>query len=557
MDKQPAELKANEKKIKLKEKKWVKWVCLAAAAAVVVVCFLVLRGGSGGGGDVTYTLADVERGTISKTVTASGALSAPDTYEFENPVDMTVTGYLASVGDSVRAGDVLAAADPHSLDAGINSLSAEISSLDSTIYSLYSNRSSTATITAPQAGRVKRILAAKGEDVKSIIANNGALMQLSADGKMKVETPLSEPHGLFDSLTVVVGGKKYAGTVGRIDGDIYTITFTDNGPAADADAAVLGSAGEQIGGGVCQINAPISITLSNTSANGGAAGGTVSSIYVSLGTKVYKGTSLMYLKDVPLSDEYTAAIARREELAQKLTTALGIQATGLVTSPVDGIIESLGQGGVFAKFYQGGATKLDVTVDELDVASMSVGQKAAVTLDAVRGVFSGTVSAISSVGSNNSGVTSYDVSIVLEPNEAFLIGMNASAIVTIEERDDVLIIPLAAVQYSRGEQYVWKYSGSLPSGNDDAAEPGVRTPVVTGLSDAGRVEIIDGLSEGDQVVVIVRGTDDAWDFMGGQRRMTMGPGGQSGEVMIVDGGGGQRLNPNGGSREGAPQGPRG
>ena len=135
---------------------------------------------------------------------------------------------------------------------------------------------------------------------------------------------------------------------------------------------------------------------------------------------------------------------------------------------------------------------ISVSVDEQDINSVAVGQSATVTLDALDGVtLDGTVTAVSnSASSSGNGSAKYTVSISVPKQDGMLIGMSASATIVVEEAEDVITIPVDALQEKGSETYVYT------SVDDDGTLSG-ETEVETGLSDGDTVEITDGLSEGD------------------------------------------------------------
>jgi HlyD family secretion protein len=138
----------------------------------------------------------------------------------------------------------------------------------------------------------------------------------------------------------------------------------------------------------------------------------------------------------------------------------------VITAPFDGMISAVGiNAGETATGDTTAATstitlvdptgvRIDVQVDESDVAQLSVGQTATVTFDALGGrPLQGTVTAISPTGTTTQGVVGYQVSIVLQQARGVRPGMTATAQVVTNERDDVLMIPnraLARIQPTGG-----------------------------------------------------------------------------------------------------------
>lgn len=136
---------------------------------------------------------------------------------------------------------------------------------------------------------------------------------------------------------------------------------------------------------------------------------------------------------------------------------------------------------------------LSISVDELDILSIAEGQSADITFDALENqTFTGTVTSISGTASVNGGVAKYTVEIEMEKDDDMRIGMNASATIKVEDAEDILLIPSAALQ-ERGDS-TFVYTGQSEDGTlTDEVE------VETGLSDGSNVEITSGLSEGDTV----------------------------------------------------------
>ena len=146
----------------------------------------------------------------------------------------------------------------------------------------------------------------------------------------------------------------------------------------------------------------------------------------------------------------------------------------------------------------GKADTLSVSIDELDIMSVQEGQDVTIVLDALpEDTFHGTVSKISASGNIQSGVTTYPVTITLTDvgDAAVMAGMNATATISIATSENVLLIPLDALQESGSEKFVL-VAGS-PDGESGMSE---RRTVETGLSDGTNVEIISGLSEGEQII---------------------------------------------------------
>ena len=133
-------------------------------------------------------------------------------------------------------------------------------------------------------------------------------------------------------------------------------------------------------------------------------------------------------------------------------------------------------------------------MDEIDVAKLAVGQRAEITFDALRdSVFQGQVAAISPSGTAQQGVVTYPVSIDMEVPADVTIpaGLTANAKVLIRQKPDVLAVPSRAVRRQDEDQVV-----------DVVVDGGTETRIIhVGLTNEQLSEVLDGLSEGEAVVV--------------------------------------------------------
>jgi multidrug resistance efflux pump len=138
--------------------------------------------------------------------------------------------------------------------------------------------------------------------------------------------------------------------------------------------------------------------------------------------------------------------------------------------------------------------EVDGIVDEIDVLFIREGAAARVTMDALPGQeILGSVSDIASAAQNQQGVVSYPIRIRLEVPRGtqFPEGLSAVANVVIREDRDVLLVPLQAL-YGSFDQPVVRvmFDGRVEE-----------KTVVLGNNDDFWAVVVDGLAEGDQVVM--------------------------------------------------------
>lgn len=133
-------------------------------------------------------------------------------------------------------------------------------------------------------------------------------------------------------------------------------------------------------------------------------------------------------------------------------------------------------------------------VDERDLPRIALGQEAKVRLDAYPNeVFTGSVTTVSPVVDRETRSAPIEVG-VANPSGLILPGMMARVDLVTEKRPGVLVIPIDAIATSRGGSFVFVSNGGHAR----------QAPVEVGIIDREKVEILSGLSEGDEIIVAGR-----------------------------------------------------
>jgi RND family efflux transporter MFP subunit len=144
------------------------------------------------------------------------------------------------------------------------------------------------------------------------------------------------------------------------------------------------------------------------------------------------------------------------------------------------------------------AYEIEANVPEADIAKLSVGDKASLTLDAYDDdlLFDAQVLRIDPAQTLVEGVTTYKATFqFMQEDERVKSGMTANLTVTTDRRDGVLAVPQRAIISSNGSKRVQVIS------NGTLRDVEVKTGLV---SQDGLVEILSGLGEGEEVVVSIR-----------------------------------------------------
>jgi RND family efflux transporter MFP subunit len=186
-----------------------------------------------------------------------------------------------------------------------------------------------------------------------------------------------------------------------------------------------------------------------------------------------------------------------------LSQAVANRDKGIIRAPIDGIVTKVGNKvgelvssvdsmiNLLSPHYE-----VNVDISEVDVKKVKVGDEATITLDAFGSDadLSGKVISIDPGPTIIQDVVYYKVRISLnDTTEPVKPGMTANISVATDSRSQVLYVPSRAVKFdAEGGRYV----NILENGSEK------QYPVKVGLrANEGRIEIVEGLTEGQEVIL--------------------------------------------------------
>ena len=167
-----------------------------------------------------------------------------------------------------------------------------------------------------------------------------------------------------------------------------------------------------------------------------------------------------------------------------------------ITAPIDGKItvldvepgDTVNAAAVVAEIVNFERLQLVVGIDELDISRIGLDQTAEIRIEALSdAAFTGKVAAIADQGSSSNGVALFDVTLAIDEPGAIKPGMSAEASILIESKQDVLQLPIDAVQSMGGRYFVLK--PAVEGEQEGASAPTDRQP--TGGMTGGRTQ--DGM----------------------------------------------------------------
>ncbi|RXH56627.1 efflux RND transporter periplasmic adaptor subunit [Granulicella sibirica] len=136
-------------------------------------------------------------------------------------------------------------------------------------------------------------------------------------------------------------------------------------------------------------------------------------------------------------------------------------------------------------------------VDEAGIGKIYLNQPARIKVESFRDhTFLGRVTQITPLGVEKDNVTTFDTRISIEnPGGELKANMTANAEILLEEHKGVLTVPEQAVLYDKDR----KATIEVPDPNEKTGRR--KLPVIAGLSNGTRTEIISGLKQDDPVVL--------------------------------------------------------
>jgi HlyD family secretion protein len=385
----------------------------AAVALVVLGGAAGLATLKGASADVDASrLATVERGTMVKSVVATGKVEPITKIEIKSKANGIIKALNADVDRAVNAGDILVELDREQLAAALRGAEANL-------------QAARASLEAAQAQLKKNVVEAEGPEEQFARRAYERAQSLFAQNLI-AQSALDDAHSLVD----VAENRKRAA---------YSQLAISQAKVTEARAQVAQAkaaadrAAEDVANAT--IRAPIR--------------GTVLSRDVEIGSPV---SSILNL---------------------------GANATLVMTL---GDIEQV--------FVRG-------KVDEADIGRVRLGQQARIRVETFKDkVFNGRVTQISPMGVEKDNVTNFEVRVSIDnPGKELKANMTANAEIVLEEHADALIVPEAAITYdAQKNAFVEVVSARAKNGR-------TKIPVKLGVGNGTKIQILDGLKQGDKVIL--------------------------------------------------------
>ncbi|MGI6029245.1 MAG: efflux RND transporter periplasmic adaptor subunit [Candidatus Heteroscillospira sp.] len=537
-----------------KKKLSKKTIAIAVAVAAVIIAARAFWPGEAKQPDTqeAYTTQKVERGDISSTLTGSGTLEAANSYSVTALVEGEILSADFEEGDVVEKDSVLYELDSSDAASSIETSEMSLSSSQRSYQDAVEDLEDL-NVKSPGSGTLVELNVDVGDEVSA--GQTIGLVRDSSTMELTVDFPADDAAGFYigQSGTVTLDGsfETLSATVANVSGSekvatgnsiVRSVTLSVSNPGGISNTQ---AATAEVGGVGSSSNSTFDYRAErNVTAN---VSGKVTAISVNEGDVLAENQTILILSSDNLSDtvQSQAESVRRAEIS--LENAQKTLDNYTITSPIAGTIidknykagESAESGKVLCTIYDLSYLTLTLSVDELDISNVSVGQKVKITADAVEDkTYEGTVTKVSVAGTTSGGYTSYPVTIRLDETEGLMPGMNVDATIEMSSAENVLTMPISALE--RGDKVL--VTADSPSAanalEDEAPEGYVYVKVETGVSSDELIEIVSGLTEEDTVAYNASAQSDSTQMMQPGMQMGGSPGGGPGGGAPAGGPGG-------------------
>lgn len=515
---QEEERKAKKRPALQAPKKRKKWIRVLAALLVVGLgaYWLFLRPSGDGGGMAAgqYAVHTAQRRDLTVSVSGSGTLTPVESYQVGALAAGEILEAPFEVGDRIEKGDLL-----YRIDAGDAEVSLQQAQLAVRQAQLsYDQLTEGMKPAASAGGVVQTVHVQKGD----LVSPGSPIADIADTSSMTLTLPFQSA----DAARLAAGQSAQvtiAGTMETLPGTVESVSTAD----------LVGNGGALVRQVKVRVSNPGALTAANTAtavvgdiacAGSGnfeenlrqtvvaQASGEVTKVNVTAGSKVSSGDTLVTLGGSAAQSGLENAAIAVENAKLSLQRAQDALDNYTITAPISGTVieknfkagdkvDSM-ESGSLAVLYDLSSLKLEMKVSELNIGQVQPGQTVEITAEALPGqVFQGVVEKVSINGTTTDGFTTYPVTIALAEYGALNPGMNVSAQIIVERAEDVLTVPVGAVN-SDNTVLVAGEGALTPDGTAvaDLTKAEAR-PVTLGRGDKEYIEITSGLEEGDTVLV--------------------------------------------------------
>lgn len=515
-----ATLTAVNKNKKSNSKRWFILGGIVIVSAILVGVVTATRvSGAGGNADTlgAQSTLIVGRGNIVSAVSGAGTIQANETVDLAFQATGIVKQVLVQEGDTVTPGQTLAILDTRKLESQVAAAQAQLETAQAQLAQRQQGNGTPAEIASAQAavasaqanydrvvaGPTAAELKAAQADLASAQAAYTAAVKASETSSKDLESvraalekanvSLQQAQAAYDQIGGAsnpnIGMTRQSKDLQNATIDYqqalanYQAKLTTNGPDAQKQIASARAAVESANKRLDDLN----VTESESAA--------ARSSLESAKSNLAKLTAPASANDLAIAQANVKSAHEALKQAQ-----LNLENARL-TAPFAGVVTDvrIAQGssasGIAISLMDRDPLHVDLKLSENDVVRVTNHMPVKLTIDSLKDwQAQGVVEYISPAGVTTNGVATYQVRVTLaDADPRVKVGMTANIDITIEEKDNVLVVPNTAL---------------LPQGAGHAVQVVnadntlQKVAVETGLSDGAQTEIVSGIGEGAKIIAL-------------------------------------------------------
>ncbi|MDN5347856.1 MAG: HlyD family secretion protein [Clostridia bacterium] len=498
---------------------WLILLCLSLVLVLGGVFFFMRSKDSKAAAQTNnFSIVAVRRGPIVVNASGTGTVRAAAREEVRSQAAGELSRLYVAKGDKVKAGQVVAELDNENLLLSMERNRLELDRRRQELKQLLEDKQGL-EIRAPVGGRLTGFDLRRGQYL-----GNNALLGTIVDnqafelvvGLNKAQLPYVKEGDevevfLPDYLNSVKGTIKKIDRAGRGTGAglRYDVTVGLSNPGAlteglRATITFAAPGGTQTAAWEGTLTRPKGVEVR------AGVGGEVEEVLVENNSMVEAGQVLARIKSEDLDNQIVNKELQIRQLELDIASQQKQLADTAVKAPIDGTViddplklgEEVKVGTLICTIADFSQMEVVVPIDELDIPMVKIGQEADIRAEALQGkIFQGEVVEIAEEGKSQGGVTTYDVTLRIASPEGLKAGMTVNVDIKVAAKNDALLLPVEAVQSQGGRWFVFLPPDTSEQGGRNKTGQLRRQEIKVGLHNERDIEVLEGLKEGDRVVI--------------------------------------------------------
>lgn len=484
---------------------------------VIIIAIIFLFGKNGEDPNkIIVNDVTVSRGDIINSIDGKSTIKPKDSYTVTSSVTGDVIECTFEEGDIVKKDDKMYQIDTSDMDKSLTNAKLNIEKAEMNLNSIKRNIEDL-TVTSRYSGVISKLYVEDGDT----IGVNSIIADIYDPYKLKIKIPFNEMDvnslyiganvdvSLLNTNDIVKGVIKNIASAGTVSSGYMRVKEVEIEVKNPGGISVGDRAIASFGDITCNDYGTFEYIVNDSILSTGS--GDIISLNIKEGQSIGEGFVVLQLENDSLTDSLRSAEISLEEAYLNLDQVEDNLDKYTIKAPIGGTVITktvklddkvdVSKGlTTMATIFDLSSIEFDISIDEIDIAKLSVGQEVIIFADAVtEKSYNGVIDKISIDGKSSNGVTTYPVTVRIDDYEGLLPGMNIDAEIVLQQVKDVLMVPKNAV--NRGNTVYVK--GEKKDSKDKAPECYYTVPVEIGVTDGINVEIISGLKEGD----IIRGAE--------------------------------------------------